>query len=262
MASCETRVVRRILQKWHGAGNDFVIDLGVDANTVWTPERARAVCQRQHGIGADGLLLGSVADGVLTMTLYNADGSMAEMSGNGIRCLVAAYQRATNDDRSVVPVDTAAGRRNVTMTGGEGERRGSVSMGVVTLADPLDGVLGVASVGNPHVVVMDRPEWSAAECERMAAGWSAQVGGANVEFVTPVDAHTVAIRVIERGVGWTLACGTGSCATVAVLHAAGVTGPDVTVRNPGGDLYVTLRQGEATLEGPVTLVEDVEWTLG
>jgi len=260
-ASCETRAVQRNLQKWHGAGNDFVIDLSADARAVWNARSAKAVCDRESGIGADGLLLGNVDDGLLSMTLFNADGSLAEMSGNGIRCLVAAHQRARRDDAAVVLVRTLAGVREVTMSGEGDARRGSVSMGAVTLGDALEGSLGVATVGNPHVVVLDREDWSPTECETLAMNWSKQVGGANVEFVTPVDASTIAIRVIERGVGWTLACGTGSCASAVVAREAGLVGDEVTVRNPGGDLLVQLRGYEATLEGPVVFVGDRVWTI-
>jgi len=245
------------LQKWHGAGNDFLVSVRPDR--AWTPELARAVCDRHLGIGADGLLVATDQGEDVAMTLFNADGSVAEMSGNGIRVLVAAWRRATGDARDVITVHTGAGLREVTLslTGGLGE--GSVLMGPVTLREPLIGTLGVASVGNPHVVVLDTPEWHDAEREAMAHDWAEQLGGANVEFVTVRSRDEVAIRVIERGVGWTLACGTGSCATAAICHAAGLTNRDITVTNPGGALRVTFDGNEATLRGPVAFVADVTW---
>ena len=83
----------RQLQKWNGAGNDFLVDVAPPFDlAVWTSERAVAVCDRHHGLGADGLLLAALDGDAVTMTLMNADGSIAEMSGNGIRCLVAAVQ--------------------------------------------------------------------------------------------------------------------------------------------------------------------------
>jgi diaminopimelate epimerase len=249
----------RHLQKWHGAGNDFVVAVGDGEAARWNAARAVAVCDRHVGIGADGLLIADTANDQLTMTLYNADGSIAEMSGNGIRCLVAAYQRATGDARGELVVQTLAGERTVTMhlTGSTGV--GAVTMGKVNLLAPLEGTLGVASVGNPHVVVLDNPDWTDSDRERLAADWAGQVGGANVEFVSPIDEGRVAIRVIERGVGWTLACGTGSCATAAVCHARGLTDRDIIVRNPGGELRVSFPVDEAILEGPVVHVADVEW---
>jgi diaminopimelate epimerase len=246
------------LQKWHGAGNDFVVS--VQPEVQWTPELARAVCDRHRGIGADGLLVVTALGDDLDMTLFNADGSVAEMSGNGSRVLVAAWKRSTGDTRDVLQVHTGAGIRRVSLELSGNEGRGAVTMGPVMLRAPLTGTLGVASVGNPHVVVLDQPEWSDAQREVLAYDWAEQLGGANVEFVTVVDRDEVSLRVIERGVGWTLACGTGSCATAAVCHAAGLTNRDVTVVNPGGALRVTFDGDEATLEGPVVFVADVSWS--
>jgi diaminopimelate epimerase len=93
----------------------------------------------------------------------------------------------------------------------------------------------------------------------MAAPLAQSVGGANVEFVTVLDLSRARIRVIERGVGWTLACGTGSVATAAVLHREGLVGVEVTIENPGGDLMVRLDEDGARLAGPVQFVANVEW---
>jgi diaminopimelate epimerase len=136
---------------------------------------------------------------------------------------------------------------------------GSVAMGDVTFGEGLDGTLGVAFVGNPHVILLDDVAWSDAAREDLAAKFSAQIGGANVEFLTVLDNERVRIRVIERGVGWTQACGTGSCAVAAVARRAGFTGDAVTVENPGGALRVELKGASATLSGPVQFVANVEW---
>ena len=196
------------------------------------------------------------------MVLYNADGTVAEMSGNGIRCLVAAVRRATGRSDREMRVHTAAGERLVTLDLCEDRGVGSVDMGPVTLGATLRGALGVAHVGNPHVVVVDNPDWNDEDREEMAAKLAAEMGGANVEFVEIIDEAHVAIRVIERGVGWTLACGTGSVATAAVCHQRGFTGNDVVVDNPGGSLRVVLGEGGARLEGPVRFVANVEWLAG
>ena len=213
------------------------------------------------GVGADGLIVASVGSSI-AMTLYNADGSIAEMSGNGIRCLVAAVRRATGRSDREMCVNTLAGPRLVTLDLRDDCGIGSVDMGPVTLGTTLEGALGVAYVGNPHIVVVDNPDWDDVNREEMAAKLAFQLGGANVEFVEIVDEAHVAIRVIERGVGWTLACGTGSVATAAVCHQRGLTGNEVTVDNPGGSLRVTLGEGGARLEGPVRFVANVEWLDG
>lgn len=249
----------RHLQKWHGAGNDFLVDVVAPGEgAYWDGARAAAICERHLGIGADGLIVAEVGESV-SMTLYNADGTIAEMSGNGVRCLVGAVVRARGLDGTHLDVHTAAGLRAVSyvFTGTTGWA--SVSMGRVTFAEPLEGTLGVAYVGNPHVVVRDVAEWDDRHREQLATSLSDQLGGANVEFVTVNGVNHVSMRVIERGVGWTLACGTGSCAVAAMLALRGEVTSPVVVANPGGELTVSLAREEASLAGPMTLVGDVEW---
>ena len=249
----------RTLQKWHGAGNDFLVEVIEHGTEVWwNAERARAVCQRTTGVGADGLVLASLGTHV-AMELYNADGTVAEMSGNGIRCLAAAVRRATRASWSSLELHTAAGLRTVTLAMDDDSGTGSVSMGRVSFGDTLEGTLGIAYVGNPHVVVRDSAQWSISDREDLARSWSDQLNGANVEFVTVVSPDRVNLRVFERGVGWTLACGTGSCASVAVLAISQEVGHDVVVANPGGELRVRLEGNEVTLSGPVQFVANVEW---
>jgi diaminopimelate epimerase len=209
-------------------------------------------------VGADGLLIATLAP-VVAMELYNADGSLAEMSGNGIRCLAGAVRRATNATWDNLDVETASGLRNVRLTMDGAAGFGSVAMGDVTFEETIDGALGVARVGNPHVVVLDDATWSDAAREELAAKLAAQVGGANVEFVSVLGADHLSIKVIERGVGWTQACGTGSCAVAAVTRRAGLSGDVATVENPGGTLRVALEGNGATLSGPVQFVANVEW---
>jgi diaminopimelate epimerase len=253
-------VTQRILQKWHGAGNDFVVEVTSEpSDSFWSAERVAALCDRHLGVGADGLLIATLNENAIGMTLMNADGSRAEMSGNGIRCLVAAVRRVTHDDREVIDVQTDAGVREVTLHLDGDHGYGTVSMGTVTLEAPVFGSEGVARVGNPHVVVMDREKWSDRQREAVAADLALQVGGANVEFATVVSTERVRIKVIERGVGWTQACGTGSVATAAVLNAKGLVGARVAVENPGGELTVQLMGTEAVLGGPVEFVADIAW---
>ena len=252
----------RNLQKWHGAGNDFLVDV-IEQGTApwWTPERAAAVCNRSTGVGADGLLLATVGSEV-GMQLFNADGSIAEMSGNGIRCLVGAVRRATRAIWNTIDVTTDAGVRSVTLEMEGDHGTASVMMGQVTVGQPLEGTLGVANVGNPHVVVLDSPDWSTNDREVLAQALSDQVGGANVEFVRMVGENHLAISVIERGVGWTQACGTGSCATAFIARQAGISGNDVLIENPGGTLRVSLEGDVAILSGPMQFVANVEWLEG
>jgi diaminopimelate epimerase len=252
-------VTFRSLQKWQGAGNDFLIDIQQPGYAEWwTASRVRSVCQRTTGVGADGLLVAAL-DSPVSMTLFNADGSVAEMSGNGIRCLAAAVRRFTSASFDTLDVATLAGLRTVTLEMDGTSGYGSVSMGEVSLGEALEGTLGTARVGNPHAVVLDDAQWSEAMREELAEKLSAHLGGANIEFLTVLAPDRLRIRVIERGVGWTLACGTGSCAVAAVARQSGLSGDEVYVENPGGTLRVELDGAHATLSGPVQFVADVEW---
>jgi diaminopimelate epimerase len=249
----------RSLQKWHGAGNDFLVEVSEHGLVPWwDARRARAVCDRSTGVGADGLLLATIGSDV-HMILYNADGSEAEMSGNGIRCLAAAVRRATEGTWETLDIETVTGTRTVTLSMEETSGYGSVAMGAITFGATLPGTLGVAYVGNPHVVVRDDPKWTDAMREELADDLSDQMDGANVEFLSVESDDHLSITVIERGVGWTQACGTGSCAAVAVAHREGMCANDVDVANAGGTLHVTLKGDEATLSGPVQFVANVEW---
>ena len=259
----------RKLQQWNGAGNDFLVDVDTDENLAhWTAEAASAACDRSTGLGADGLLLASLRGETLGMKLFNSDGSVAEMSGNGIRCLVAAAHRATTATWTEVNVETDAGARVVTLNLNGTSGTGSAWMGHVRIDEPLPGTLGVANVGNPHVVVADDESWSVEERTARAEALADQMGGANVEFVVPADpmikngVASIAMRVHERGVGETLSCGTGICA--AALATRSLIGKDAPnqwqVSVPGGTLGVRMfatEEGEHVgLSGAANLVYD------
>jgi diaminopimelate epimerase len=265
------------LAKLHATGNDFLV---VDAPGP-APAAVPGLCDRHRGIGADGLLvLGPGRDGAdCTMTLYNADGSPAEMSGNGIRCLAwVAVARGLGTDRTLV-VDTGAGRRSVALErdGNGALRHATVDMGPVTFdpaaipfagpsATDLDvtyhGVTyrgDAAGIGNPHLVLLvdDVDTTRVTQHGPHLEHDPRFPSGTNVEFVTPEGRDTLRMRVWERGVGETLSCGTGACAAAAVAHRRGLVDEHVTVHVLGGDLDVTLG-ASVQLGGPVTHVFDVD----
>jgi diaminopimelate epimerase len=246
------------LEKWHGAGNDFLVALRPTGPARLGPDDAVRWCDRHTGIGADGLIEGTLEGGGLAMSLHNADGSTAELSGNGLRCLVAAAATHGLVPEGTLEVATAAGPRRATVAldPSGGRAWGAVDMGTPQVeGGSLDeGVR--ARVGNPHVVVHDDGGDDAALLARAAALVDGAAEGANVEFVTVLDRGRLAIRVVERGAGLTLACGTGSVAAAAVAHHLGLVERRVTVSNPGGDLAVTLGT-TAELAGPAVRVAAV-----
>ena len=247
------------LTKHHGLGNDFLVLLG---STPIEPALARALCDRHTGVGADGLLwAGPGTDGAdITMTLHNADGSRAEMSGNGIRCLAQAVARDRGTDSIDLTVATDAGLRHVEVRPGGDDRtvQVRVDMGPVAPADAPDLHLGAkdvlgAEVGNPHLVALYRDR---AALDAAADGFAST--DRNVEFVIAGPGESgLTMRVVERGVGETQACGTGACAAAWAAHQWGLVGERATVHMPGGAALVEL--GETVhLTGPAVFVADIE----
>lgn len=256
------------LTKYHGAGNDFLVLLDPDGERPLSAAQVRALCDRHRGVGADGVLRATRGgEAMLTMELRNADGGAAEMSGNGIRCLVQAAVDAGWVDGGVVTVATASGVRCVEYRtcaepghGFAGVEMGRARLGAELAPDVAPGAQRVRLVdmGNPHVVVLGHPV-DASVVSTVGARLEHTVeGGANVEFVWPGPADgELTLRVWERGVGETLACGTGTCAAAAAAHGWGVVGREVRVHNPGGTLEVSLRDGGVYLAGPTRRVAEI-----
>jgi diaminopimelate epimerase len=242
------------LTKHHGLGNDFLVLLDLAGTEPVTPEIAVALCDRRTGLGADGLIRVTAGQGEadVAMLLLNADGSEAEMSGNGIRCLAQAVFKHRLAEPPVLRVATGAGLRTVTALARTGDRshRFSVDMGTAkVIGDEPDWVGGSVlradrgDVGNPHLVL----HWAdAALPDRdLLVQWGERLneltpGGVNVEIVRPIPSGQLDMVVFERGVGPTQACGTGACATAAAAHGWGLAGPTATVNMPGGPVDVQL----------------------
>lgn len=232
-----------------GCGNDFIL---VDGPAQSDAARARALCDRRTGIGADGLLvIGTPAGRRWPLVIHNADGSIADACGNGSRC-VARYllDRHGGDG---LELDTASG---VVRAWRDPEGIG-IELATPQLGDLLrvDGREARAvRVGNPNVMIfVDDP--AREDLVALAAASTALAGPANVGALRPRGAGEIALRVHERGVGETLACGTGSCAAVAAAIARGdVTSDTVRVHLPGGTLVVRPRGERYELAGPAEYV--------
>ena len=259
-----------VVTKHHGLGNDFlVLDLGqlhsqqIDPAKIDWSGVAKLWCDRQRGVGADGLLLLTrVADFKLEMQLLNQDGSRAEMSGNGIRCLAQAAFDADGHTSAVsYTVVTDAGVRVVDVEPvTHDEVRASVGMGQIEIidepknwsnigSDPNRPVMHL-SVGNPHTVVGVE---DVSVVDLLEIGQ--KIPQVNLEIIEPgPENHAITMRVHERGAGITQACGTGACASAWAASTWGLVPAsvrDVLVHQPGGDAIVRLNHPQP---GHVTLI--------
>jgi len=265
------------LTKHHGLGNDFLVALEEVNGTVHVDaERARTLCDRRLGVGADGLIVGRRPDpdhgeGVaVAMELWNADGSRAEMSGNGIRCLGHALAMAREDHEVNYLVATDGGPRRLVVHDDADHRLAtvSVSMGSVGPGPEVSTAVaerlgerrhGTADVGNPHLVVLV-DDLEAVDLSGEGAWFEQRFPhGINVEYITvSPGSDAVELRVWERGAGATAACGTGATAAAHLAHAWGLVGPEVRVVMPGGTADVVLGGDEPLLVGPSQHVATVE----
>lgn len=261
------------LTKHEAAGNDFLVF--VDQQSAWslTAELASSLCDRRRGVGADGLIRITTpnADAGLSMQLRNADGSPAEMSGNGIRCAAQAVVLAGLVRPPRFGIDTEAGLKTIHYQAEEEpwEATASVDMGRIvlgrerSLGAPVKNAREV-SAGNPHLVVLV-DEIAAVAPQEIAQSVAGEFPeGINVEVISATSTHHLELRVYERGAGMTLACGTGSCAAATAARSWGLVGDRVQVANPGGTLEVMLSVApgasdvaEAVLSGPVRQVAEV-----
>jgi diaminopimelate epimerase len=249
--------------KYHGLGNDFVLVEG----PLMSPERARAVCDRHRGIGADGvvtILPPRTPGAAAGMHIYNPDGSVAEMCGNAIRCL-ARHLAETRGLDGRIRIDTDAGPKDCTLHRGAGGAvlAVSVEMGPARVEGEQEFRVGAerlravrVSMGNPHAVLFDEP--SVARARDVGPALERAVpGGVNVGFARPAGG-AIDLVVWERGAGLTDACGTGACAaTVAAVRRGDVApGVPVEVRLPGGALEITVAPDLArvTMRGPAERV--------
>ncbi|TSC23410.1 diaminopimelate epimerase [Corallococcus sp. Z5C101001] len=264
--------------KYHGLGNDFVVmdrrGTGLDIDA----EQSRWLCDRRRGIGADGVLaILPSSRGLARMVVHNADGSIAEMCGNGLRCAVKYLVDQAPRRPALIDVETGAGVLTCEPGYGDGGVvRVDISMGPARLvaANLPSGATGqpfvnapvpghadlrgtAVNMGNPHLVLLDQPLEAA---ERLGPGLErhpAFPDRTNVEFVR-VDEDGLTVVVWERGCGLTQACGTGACASAVAAVLAKRLPSDAWLRVtlPGGDLRIRVPEdlSDIRLRGPVSFV--------
>ncbi|MBO4763487.1 MAG: diaminopimelate epimerase [Candidatus Methanomethylophilaceae archaeon] len=265
--------------KYQGIGNDFILLDGTDGSLRIDPEWCRKACDRHYGIGADGVLYvmpGESTD--ITMRIINADGSEAEMCGNGIRCVAKHAFDFGIVKKESFTVHTLAGDLTADVSVKDGKAVAvKIDMGAPVLdgrSVPVDadgrfidepfeagGVSfrgNAVSMGNPHFIIFS--DLDDAAVDRLGPILERHPffpRRTNVEFCKVIDGK-IHIRVYERGAAWTLACGTGACASTVAAALNGLVPFDepVDVRLPGGWLRITADSGlrRVLMEGPAEMV--------
>ena len=273
--------------KMEGLGNDYVY-VNCFRETVDNPsEVAKKVSDRHFGIGSDGLILirpSEVAD--FRMDMYNADGSQAEMCGNGIRCVAKYVYDYGLTDKTSISIETLAGIKYLDLQVTDGK----VSLITVNMGSPelvpdkipvisdskrvvdepieVDGTtykMTCVSMGNPHCIVFveDTASFPLETVGPLFENHERFPKRVNTEFIQLLDRKTVNMRVWERGSGETLACGTGACASAVACILNGLTENEITLHLLGGDLIVRWDQEEnfVYMTGPARVVFDGEIVL-
>lgn len=256
------------LIKAHAYGNDFLFVPIAQTAKAEHATLARRMCDRHSGVGADGLVLYAPTASGATMTLYNADGGVAEVSGNAVRCLAAILVQGKTSAREVV-IETDAGTIPLTLVGSAGDRMTfEALMGRPTglgqrsldVAGELVEVVEL-SVGNPQCIVLGGSvdDVRLHRLGPVLATHPAFPAGSNVELVEVESPSRIRILIWERGVGPTAASGTGACASAVAAAAYGGASRDVDVVSPGGTQHVTWTDGGIRLTGWAQVVLTGRW---
>lgn len=265
----------------HGLGNDFVLveedQLAPDTDLG---EMAKLLCDRHFGIGADGLIVVSPPDNVecdIQFKFFNNDGSRAEMCGNGIRCFARYIKDQGLIKRHEFKVETLAGpviphiNTDNTVTVDMGKPflnpatvpfKGADTMPVLdfplTVSPDLTIPISAVGMGNPHCIIFNHEVHAKLDFKTVGPVIETHAlfpAKTNVEFVDVLDRHTVEVKVWERGVGPTLACGSGACAVGVAGILKGLVESPVTVKLPGGDLKIQWNgKDHVLMTGPATYV--------
>lgn len=273
--------------KMHGIGNDYVYVNCFEESVKNPAEVSKFVSDRHFGIGSDGLILispSAIAD--FRMNIYNADGSQAEMCGNGIRCVAKYVYDYGLTDKTEISVETLAGIKYLRLQVENGKVASvEVNMGAPILEpkeipvaveeSPVVNVpvevkgkiyhMTCVSMGNPHAIIFmnNVKDLDIAAIGPYFENHTVFPKRTNTEFVEVLDRNTVNMRVWERGSDETLACGTGACATTVACILNDKTENEVTVHLLGGDLKIRWDReaNQVYMTGPATVVFDGENTL-
>ena len=255
----------------HGLGNDFIVIDNFNGRIKFSQEVIALLCERHKGIGADGLILvesknlplGEVGGADAFMNYYNADGTEAEMCGNGVRCTAYFLKNDYFKDKDIFRIDTRAGIREVKW---EGVNVFSVNMGKPVFVHndfpkekiKLEGLeLDFVSMGNPHAMafVENIESFDLKNIGPKIENNFVFPNKINFELVEKINDEEFKVKVWERGCGETMACGTGACAVYAMAKKKDDSKKDIIIYLPGGKLFVSEnKEGEIIMKGEVKSV--------
>lgn len=267
--------------KYHGTGNDFVMLEDLDDERPLTAQLVAALCDRHLGVGADGVIRvtrGRSPDEAFFMDYRNADGSLAEMCGNGIRCLGKLVYEHGHTSATELLIGSRGGAKSLALSVTHGVV-GSITVGMgkpvfersrIPMAGPAEETFlaqpfefdgrsltsSAVSMGNPHLVLFVEEDPAGIDVRVIGPGIEHDPRfpeGTNVEFAE-VRPEGIRARVWERGSGETMACGTGACAVVVAANEAGLVPARAHVRFPGGELGVERTDDDVLLTGPAERV--------
>ena len=273
--------------KYHALGNDYLVLTSEDTyfhESEITKEKVRKICHRNYGLGSDGILVGGKGDPRkgFNLTIFNPDGSKAEKSGNGIRIFALSLWDRKIVTQSNFNIMTSGGLVNAKV-----ESSGKsviVEMGSVSFSSDIIPLIGksrevlnetieingekiifcAATIGNPHCIVLNKNS-TKADVLRIGPMLEKHPNfpyRTNVQFLEVLDRKTIRIEIWERGVGYTLASGSSSCAAASAAHRLGLCDDEITVIMPGGKIEILINQNyEITMKGSVTRVGKMELDL-
>ncbi|WMJ81385.1 diaminopimelate epimerase [Clostridium sp. MB40-C1] len=265
-----------IFTKMQGTGNDFVVIEDLNNELVGKEsEVAKKLCHRRFGIGADGILLvreSHIAD--VQMVIINADGSYAEMCGNGIRCFAKYVYEEGIVPNEVIKIETGDGIKTAFLSIKDSKVQGiTINMGNYSFkpedfaADSKENVIEKNIIANgkeykitsmlmgvPHTVVMGNIDAYETEEGKYIEKYPLFKNRTNVNFCQVIDKDLIKVKTWERGAGPTLACGTGSCASAICANYLGYTNPKVKIIVPGGELIVEVKDEGVLMTGPAEIV--------
>jgi diaminopimelate epimerase len=252
----------------HGTNNDFVLVFDGENKLTFSADQVKRICDRSSGVGADGFIRITKESNQWFMDYRNADGSIAEMCGNGIRVMARYLQERGHQPSGIYSIDTRAGRKFLAVPdiGDISVNMGQVSQvpGQIDVVENTNTYQGLnIEIGNPHAVVFvdDLSKVGDLKTAPVVTPADAYPDGVNIEFVQFAGDNQINMRVFERGVGETQSCGTGTCAVAlaATIQSKKSLPIKWIINPPGGQLIVEIDgHSNATLIGPAILVKDVE----